>query len=230
MVTDNAPETIAMFDIEIDPEYTYEKCLNDWRNTDCKIKIMKDLNIAVHDEDIPEIISEDSINIFLVRHPALAATSYLPNAEITYFEIIDSSQAFDFTETFQKMLEGIKYAEKTCKKPPLVLSGDVLSSKEQSVKAVKKICELIEVEFSEDMLTWESREGFDPTWDVAYLANESNNPIGFFSRANQSTGFEDAKEREIDMKQIEDDNEAMAERIKSCEPVYEEILKYAAKF
>lgn len=230
LVTDNAPDTIAMFGIEIDPSVTYEKILDEWRNTKCDFKIMKDLSIAVHEEDKAEILDEDSINIFIVRSPAHAATSYLPSAEISYYEIITSSGAFDFTMTYQNLLDTYLSAVKKCKKPPMIISGSVLCSKEKSIKALKKICELLEVEFSESMLTWESLDGFDPTWDVAYLAAASDSPLGFFIRANKSTCFEDSKEREVNMEEVRESNEQMADDIERCDKVYEEILKYATNF
>ena len=50
---------------------------------------------------------------------------------------------------------------------------------------VKKICSLIEVEFSQDLLSWESYDSFDPKWEVPPLAKAVEDKFGHFTRANR---------------------------------------------
>ena len=68
---------------------------------------------------------------------------------------------------------------------------------------VQKICEMMEVKFSEDFLHWESMDDFDPNWEVEIMNRDANVTHGFYTRAHASTGFEDIKEREVDLTQFQ---------------------------
>ena len=103
-----------------------------------------------------------------------------------------------------------------------------MSSRESSIKAVKKICELLEVEFSEDFLTWEALEEMDPSWEVPLVARHCDKQFGFFLRANTSTTFEDGTEREVDLDALaaEKSPEMIAD-IKKAQVVYREMCAMA---
>ena len=104
----------------------------------------------------------------------------------------------------------------------------MLSSRESSIAAVKKICALLEVDFTEDYLSWEALDDFDPTWDVPYVAIPGNKVFGFFLRANNSTTFEDSKEREVDLEALAKEKPAaMIEDIKKAQEIYEEMCRMA---
>ena len=106
---------------------------------------------------------------------------------------------------------------------PFICLGDELTSRESSVWAVKKICELMEVKFSEDYLTWEALDGFDPRWDVPDIAHTGNTIFGAYTRANKSTTFEDAQERKVDLEELEKEKPEMVKVIRNTRKVYEQI-------
>ena len=122
-VSEAAPETFDLFGVGNDPTFTYENILEEWRAEPSKFKILKELNVAVKDETLPEIADKDSVNIFLVRSPALTATSNMPSADITYYDVISESEALDMPMVYQKMLDAIEFVKKNCEKPPLILPG-----------------------------------------------------------------------------------------------------------
>ena len=103
----------------------------------------------------------------------------------------------------------------------------MLASRDSSIAAVKKICQLLQVDFSNDYLNWEPLEDFDPTWDVPHLASCGNEVFGFFQRANKSTTFEDAKERDVDLDALADERPEMVDDIKKAQVIYKEICDMA---
>ncbi len=95
---------------------------------------------------------------------------------------------------------------------------------------MRKICELLEVEFSETYLTWESLEGFDSSWDVPYLAYAADERHGSFQRANKSTTFEDSKEREADLNALAAENPSLVENIRKTQEIYRDMCDIAPAF
>ena len=102
-----------------------------------------------------------------------------------------------------------------------------MATKDGSVKAVEQICEIIGKDFSEEkLLKWKSLESdeWDANWVVTPLHKEANSQYGLFSRANSSTHFEDAQEREVDLDKLRTSRPKMVECIDECNALYEQIL------
>ncbi len=87
----------------------------------------------------------------------------------------------------------------------------------------------MDVEFTEDLLHWESFDGFDPKWVVPALCNEGEKVLGLFTRANSSTTFLDQKEREVDLAQLKETRKDIVNYIQRVNPIYETILTKKAK-
>ena len=47
---------------------------------------------------------------------------------------------------------------------------------------------------------------------------------GFFTKANNSTGFEDAEEREVNLEELARTHPVMVEDIELCVPYYDKIV------
>ncbi len=108
-----------------------------------------------------------------------------------------------------------------------------MATKEGSVKALEKICELLGKQFDEKLLTWEAlgSEEWDPNWVVTALQKHANHQFGYASRANTSTQFEDAAEREVDLEALRASRPHLAEFIEECTAIYDRILCHPkAKF
>ena len=89
---------------------------------------------------------------------------------------------------------------------------------------VKSICQEAGLEFSDSMLTWESCDGFDPSWVLPEIATTANTIYGSFKRANSSSNFEDSKERDVDLEALAEENAGMYEDFKACKPYYDKIM------
>ena len=89
---------------------------------------------------------------------------------------------------------------------------------------MKAICERAAVDFSESLLSWEPLEGLDPKWECPRAASTTNLVMGFFSKVNNSTGFADSKEREVDLEEMAKQFPVMVEDIKQCKPIYQQII------
>ena len=140
VVNEADPALIAELGIDIPPDFTYDNVLKQHREDSSKFKVTKDFLISVKDEDFPYLMSEDSVNIFLARDPALVATSWLPTASITYYEVLQMSHLHDLTAFYTRMRDGIKFVKQNCKKPPLILPGTLkvsfFSNTERSVNSI----------------------------------------------------------------------------------------------
>ncbi len=122
-VVEADPKAVAELGIDIPPEYTYDNVLKEHREDSSKFKVTKDFLYSIKDKDLPYLMSEDSINIFLAREPAVVATSWLPNAGMTYHDLLQTGQWFDLQAFYSRMRDGINYVKQNCKRPPLILPG-----------------------------------------------------------------------------------------------------------
>ncbi len=110
----------------------------------------------------------------------------------------------------------------------------MLGTKEGSIKAVQRICDLIGVDFDpEKMLTWEALQPreMQRNW-VAPLSEKGLETFGgFFMRVNGSTQFEDTAEREVDLEALKKTRPEMIECIEECSLIYSKVLRHPkAKF
>ena len=105
------------------------------------------------------------------------------------------------------------------------IPGAQLATKESSIKVVKAICEKAGIEFTESLLTWKATDdALDPNWVVPGPSANANMTQGFYARANTSTGFEDSKERFVDMEKMAEEDAQMAEDIKACKLIFQKII------
>ena len=108
----------------------------------------------------------------------------------------------------------------------IFFEGETLATKEGSIKAVQRICQLLGVDFDEKILSWDALDPFemDPRWVFPSLQIHRNKQVGFFSRANSSTHFEDAVERQTDVEQLKETRPDMAACIDECTLLYNKII------
>ncbi|XP_075246737.1 uncharacterized protein LOC142340145 [Convolutriloba macropyga] len=212
----------AQADSHVVPGYNTNSAIKQWTENTAKVKILKDFIFALNDR-YEEVIEKDAVNIFLVRDPEYVFTSFLPTAK-TYFYHISKRTHKDVTVFYGAILKGIQTVSKICTKPPIIIDGAQLSTKEGSINVVKAICERAGIEFTESLLTWKAIEGLDPNWVSPGPATTVNLMQGFFARANTSTCFEDSKERAVDLEALAKENAGMVEDIKACKPYYNQIL------
>jgi len=203
------------------PGYNTNSAIAQFRENKAKVKISKDFIFALNGR-YEEFIEKDSVNIFLVRDPEYVFTSFLPTAQKHFYYIVKRSHK-DLTVLYGAILQGIQKVTQMCDKPPVVIDGAQLSTKDGSTKVIKTISEKAGVEFSESFLSWEPCEGLDPKWISPGPASTVNVVQGFFARASTSTCFEDSKERVVDLEAIGKDHPEMVEDIKACKPYYHKI-------
>ena len=135
---------------------------------------------------------------------------------VEVFRVLYFAEELRITKTFSKHSE--------------VFSGSTLSTKEGSIKAVQTICHAAGVEFSETFLQWPATENeFNSDWMVPKPAVTVNQVLGFFTKAHSSTGFEDSKEREVDLEELAKTQPAMVEDIKLSQPFYQQIVSLPFK-
>ena len=106
-----------------DSENTAQKVIEKYLQDCSDIKIIKEVPLSVKPEFYPSVITGDSINIFLVRHPALVASSQLGKGDKTYFDILVEYPTNTLAELFEKMETVLQYVVANCKNPPLVVPG-----------------------------------------------------------------------------------------------------------
>ena len=111
-----------------------------------------------------------------------------------------------------------------------MFSGSQLSTTSGATKVVSTICEKAGIEFSESFLTWEAGDGLPSSWVAPKPARSVNELLGFFARANKSTGFEDSKERVVDLEEIGKEHPEIVEDIKACKPYYEKVISLPYMF
>lgn len=210
------------------PGFNYKSVLKQFKECDAKVTVMKDFIFALKGR-FADVIDKDSVNIFLCRDPKYVFSSFLSASQKYFYEVTKQNHP-DVTIHYQAMLQGIDYVTKNCSKHPIIIDGTTLSSKEGSVKAIQAICQAAGVEFSESLLTWPATEGtFSEDWVVPKPTVTVNSVLGFFSKAHSSTGFEDAKEREVDLEELAKTQPQMVEDIKLCQPFYNQIVSLPFK-
>lgn len=210
------------------PGYNFKSVLKQFKESDAKVTILKDFTFALKGR-YEEVIDKDSVNVFLCRDPKYVFSSFLQASQKYFYEITKQNHP-DLTIHYQAMLQGIDYVSKNCTKHPLIIDGTMLSSKEGSVKAVQVICQSAGIEFSDSLLSWPTTEGgFNSDWVVPKPTSTVNMVLGFFTKANSSTGFEDAPEREVDLEELAKTQPTMVEDIKLCQPWYQQIVSLPFK-
>ena len=58
------------------------------KNNSKRYKILQDVSGMMKREHYPIIINKESVNLFLIRHPALTLTSWVPTLEMNYFDFL----------------------------------------------------------------------------------------------------------------------------------------------
>ena len=107
---------------EPEGENTAEVVLDKYLEDTSQFRILKDtpLGLSLKPEYYHHTISPDSVNVFLVRHPALVLSSKLKSGR-TYFDSLTEYPSNNLDEYYDKMETLLNYANINCKKPPLVV-------------------------------------------------------------------------------------------------------------
>ncbi|MBK5948308.1 sulfotransferase family protein [Rhodobium orientis] len=143
---------------------------------------------------------DDVVNVFLIRRPENVLASYsAKREEVTLRDIGFQEQADIFDEV----------ADRLGKAPPVIDAADVLADPRA---ALTRLCEVVGIPFSENMLTWPAgRRASDGVWAPHwYGAVEKSTG---FSPPSKAVAYEELSE---DLKPICDD----------ARPLYEKLARH----
>ncbi len=107
-----------------DVRAAYDSIMEAYRKDTSPHRVVKDFPMTVGKEFLTEIVTRDSVNVFLTRDPALVATSKLPKTGQLFYDISRAVNKFSLEYVYQEMLQVLNYVLETCEKSPLILSGE----------------------------------------------------------------------------------------------------------
>ena len=138
-------------------------------------------------------------HVFLIREPEPVAASYaVKRGDLTASDLGYEQQA--------KLFEIIKQCKGVA--PPVIDSRRFLSDPQSQLEAV---CEILKIPFQASMLEWPTgSRTSDGVWGEHW-----------YDAVNQSTGFKPARNTQPTL------DEAQQEIALSCQPFYNELLKFA---
>ncbi len=109
--------------LPIDPQCTIDNLMKKFNNDKSKFRLVKETPLGISKEILTELITEDSVNVFLLRDPALVATSWLSKSNKIKYDILADFPNFTLEAFYQRMLEALIYAREKCSKAPLIVTG-----------------------------------------------------------------------------------------------------------
>ena len=121
MYTERPEDLGAIQNIPIVPGFNTDAIIKQWNEHPAKVKIMKDFFFTLRGRH-EEVIEKDSLNVFLVRDPEFAFTSFLPTAK-EYFYYPVRSIFLGVHVLYECILDGIEAVTKLSSKPPMIIDG-----------------------------------------------------------------------------------------------------------
>ncbi len=151
---------------------------------------------------------------FIIRHPYRVFPSYrkmltkiMALTGVDKFRICDLPPSiFPKLYGFQEQHELILYVKENCPYPPIIIDADDLLANPSSI--LRQYCQLLEIDFKEEMLEWPSGLDMIKSWKGARMILVGNlvETGGYYDTALKSTQFhppkkmparEDLKEDEL---------------------------------
>ena len=126
--TSRNPEKFTNLDfIKLIPKgYNYTSVMEEYLKDESGIKIIKDYPFTVKSEDYHRVVTDDSINIVLIRKPANVFTSLMPVTKELFYDSMcpdGKPSVLDFVEIYSSLLDIIDYVHDHCAQPAFILTG-----------------------------------------------------------------------------------------------------------
>ncbi len=103
---------------------TYLDFMELYRSCQSKFRVLKEFPMSIRPESYPEVLTPDSVNVFLLRDPILVATSASSKLDKYFFDLLETlPECYNLVTYYQDMLKMIECVEVNCHKPPLILTG-----------------------------------------------------------------------------------------------------------